>query len=56
MVLRDLFLELAGTPYILPGIKLEPILPSLPALTSFEDGTQEPWMVMHIPCDSHINH
>lgn len=43
-------------PLTLPGRKLEPILPYLPALTSFEDGTEEPWEGVHLPCDSHINH
>lgn len=31
-----------------------PALP--PALISFEDGTEEPWDRMHLPCDSHVNH
>lgn len=55
-VLRGSFLGLAGTPETLPGRKLEPTLPYLPALTSFEDGTEEPWEGVHLPCDSHINH
>lgn len=31
-------------------------LPYLPALTRFEDGTEEPWEGMHFHCHSYINH
>lgn len=48
-VLRGSFMGLPWTPQTLPGRKLEPILPYLPALTSFEDGTKEPWEGAHLP-------
>lgn len=48
-VFKGSFLGLPRTPQTLPGRKLEPILPYLPALTSFEDGTEEPWEGVHLP-------